>query len=214
MLKQNKGKLLLSTVILLLPMSVGLILWNAIPDSIPIHWNVAGEVDGWASKPMAVFGMSGFILAIHWVCLLITAADPKHKNIQGKPLDLVLWICPFLSLLSHTFVYAGALGYDLSIQIILPLLMGGMFFIIGNYLPKCKQNYTIGIKVPWALNDEENWNKTHRFAGRLWVIGGAVIMVTSLFGSFVSFFGIVLIMAFAPMLYSYLYYRRQKKETD
>ena len=83
--------------------------------------------------------------------------------------------------------------------------------VIGNLLPKCKRNYTIGIKVPWALKDDENWNKTHRLAGKLWVLGGAVMVVTAVFGNYIIFFGIVLLMCVVPTIYSYLYYRKKQK---
>ena len=75
-------------------------------------------------------------------------------------------------------------------------------------MPKCKQNYSIGIKVPWALESEDNWNKTHRFAGIIWVVGGVLVMATAFLGSFYVMLPITLIMAFAPMIYSYCYYKK------
>jgi uncharacterized membrane protein len=210
MLKRNKGILIATTLVMLVPMIVGLLLWNQLPDQVPIHWNAAGEVDGWGSRAMVVFALPLFVLTIHWVCFLITCADPKHKDVHGKVVHMVLWICPILSLVCHTFVYASALGYDLSIEIIMPLLFGVLFMIIGNLMPKCKRNYTIGIRLPWTLNDEENWNKTHRLTGKVWVAGGALIAATSIFGSFVVFIIVTLVMAFIPVIYSYLDYRKNK----
>jgi uncharacterized membrane protein len=95
----------------------------------------------------------------------------------------------------------------------MPLAMGLMFMVIGNLLPKCKRNRSIGIKVPWALADDENWNKTHRFAGKVWVLGGAVMMASAVLGSFVLFFVISLLMCIVPTLYSYLFYRKNKKNS-
>lgn len=211
MIKRNKGIILLTSLIILLPLLVGLLLWDVLPDSMATHWNASGEVDGWGSKVFVVFFLPLFLLGTHWFCIIVTAADPKSKDIDKKPLMLVLWICPFMSLLICSLVYAISLGVPLSVEILMPLLLGAMFLIIGNYLPKCKRNYTIGIKVSWALEDEENWNATHRFAGKLWVIGGAVIMATAILGNFISFLTITLTMAFAPMIYSYLYYKKHKK---
>ena len=79
---------------------------------------------------------------------------------------------------------------------------------MGNYLPKCQQNYTIGIKIPWTLNSEENWNRTHRFAGRLWVVCGLALMLTGFFGGFWIFFAVVLLMVLAPLAYSYALHRK------
>lgn len=211
MLKKNKVTLIITSVILLLPMVVGLLLWNQLPEQVPFHWNAAGEVDGWSSRAVAVFVMPLIMLVIQWFCVIVTSLDPKHKNVAGKPMTLVLWICPVMNILISTMMYAAALGYDLSIEIIMPLAMGAMFIVIGNYMPKCKRNYTIGVKVPWALEDEANWNATHRFAGWVWVAGGVVIMLTSLLGNAWVSMGAILPMAIAPIVYSYVYYRNHGK---
>ena len=211
MIRSNKGTLILTTAILLLPMVIGLILWNKLPEQIPMHWNVAGEVDGWGSKGMLVFYLPLFIVGLQWVCALATSHVPEGKGINWKISKLVLWICPYVSLLIHTLVYAKILGYDLAVNIIMPLSFGLMFMVIGNFLPKCKRNYFIGIKVPWALNNDENWNKTHRFAGKVWVAGGAIIAATAVFANYIVFFVLTLVMVIVPTMYSYLYFRRQNK---
>lgn len=212
MIKQNKKLILLTSLVTLLPMILGLCLWNQFPEQIPIHWNVNGEVDSWGSKIFSVVFLPMLLLAIHWFCIIVTASDPNHKDIIGKPLYLVLWVCPVMSILVCSLVYVTALGLPLSVETLIPLVLGGMFIVIGNYLPKCKKNYTIGIKVSWALDDEENWNATHRFAGKIWVIGGAVIMVTGLFGRIVLVFTVTFIMTLIPILYSYIFYRRKNQK--
>ena len=212
MIKRNKGTLILTSVILLLPMVIGIMIWNKLPEQVPMHWNVNGEVDGWGSKGFVVFGFPLIMLGFQWCGVFVTSLDKASKDMKGKPVQLVLWIYPFISLLVHSLVYTKVLGYDLSVEVIMPLAMGLMFMVIGNFLPKCKRNRTVGIKLPWTLNDDENWNKTHRFAGKLWVIGGAVIMATAVFGSFIVFFIITLLMVIVPTVFSYLYYRKQAKE--
>ena len=204
MIKKNWKTLLIASIVLLLPVLAGVILWNQLPEQMPTHWNAVGEVDGWTSKPFAVFGLPLLMLALYWICVLGTSADPKKDNHAGKVVHLVLWIVPILSVVMHTVTYATALGKEVRMEMIVPVIIGLMLSIVGNYLPKCKQNYTIGIKLPWTLNSEENWNKTHRFAGRLWVICGIVIVLTGFFGSFWISFGIVLLMVLAPFLYSYI----------
>ena len=148
------------------------------------------------------------MLVIQWLCVLGTGADPKKANHPEKVLHLVLWIIPVLSVVMHVVTYAAALGKEVRMEVIMPVLIGLILAIIGNYLPKCKQNYTIGIKIPWTLSSEENWNKTHRFAGWIWTFGGVLIMLTGFFGGFWIFFIVVLLMVFAPFLYSYLLYRK------
>ena len=211
MIKNNKGTLIVTTLVMLIPMLVGLILWNQLPDPMPSHWDINGEVDGWSSKAFAVFFFPGFLLAIHWICVLASSADPKNKEYHPKTAQLVLWICPVLSLVLNSMVYAAALGYEINIEIIMPLLMGLMFIIVGNLLPKMRQSYTMGIKLPWTLANEENWNKTHRLGGKLWVIGGIVTMATAFVGSFWILLGVLIVMVAVPTIYSYCLHRRQGK---
>ena len=213
MIKKNKGMLVLTSIVLLIPMAIGLILWNQLPEQIPSHWGINGEVDGWSSKAFAVFGFPCILLALHWLCVIVSSADPGSKNYHPKMLTLVLWICPVLSLVLNALVYTAALGYQLNVEIIMPLLVGLMFIIVGNLLPKCRQSFTMGIKLPWTLANEENWNKTHRFSGRLWVIGGVVTMATAFIGSFWILLGVLIVMVVVPTIYSYCLYRKQQKGT-
>ena len=214
MIKKNKGKLILTSIIILLPIIIGLLLWGKLPDKLPTHWNAEGVVDGWSSKTFAVFGLPLFLFAVHWVCLLATNADPKKQNHADKIVSMVLWICPIISVLGGVLIYGTALGMEFKVDKIMLILMGLMFIIIGNYLPKCKQNYTMGIKLPWTLNDEENWNKTHRLGGKLWVISGFAIMLCMLAPTSIMVVILIIILFAAmivPTVYSYLLHRNKMK---
>ena len=208
MIKKNWKLLTCTTLVILLPILAGILLWDRLPARMPTHWNATGEVDGWSSKPFAVFGLPGILLALHWLCVLGTAADPKKRNHSEKLLHLVHWITPALSVVLGAVTYLTALGQPVRIEVLLPLLTGLLFTIIGNYMPKCKQNYTIGIKIPWTLESEENWNRTHRFAGRLWFLGGLLIIATGFLGNVWIFLTITLVMAFIPFPYSYALHRK------
>ena len=208
MIKKNLKILIITSVVILLPILAGVILWHQLPDQLPIHWNAVGDVDGWAPKAVGVFAMPVFLLAIHWLCVVFTVMDPKSKNHQGKILQLMFWILPVTSVLIYSITFATAIGHAVRVEVIMPLVMGLLFVIIGNYMPKCKQSYTIGIKIPWTLNSEENWNKTHRFAGWLWFVGGLGMMATGFIGGFVAFFAIAFLMVIVPMIYSYILYRK------
>ncbi len=209
MLKQKKNKMIITSVMTLLPILVGIILWNRLPEEMPIHWGTGNAPDDWASKGFAVFGLPLFLLAIHWVCFIATVADPKKNNINSKMFDIVLYICPGISVIVNTFIYSFSLGIELNVGLIMSLLMGVMFVIIGNYLPKCKQSYTMGIKLPWTLSDEDNWNKTHRLGGILWVAGGFVIIAVSPFQLFWLVGVIVAVMVTVPTVYSYMIYKKK-----
>ena len=208
MFKKHWKLLLLTSIIILLPILAGLLLWDQLPQQIPSHWNANGEIDGWSSKGFAVFGLPFIMLAIQYLCVLVTAADPKRKNHSDKVLQLVLWIVPLLSVVLLAVTYAVALGEEVRVEVLTPVLVGLVLTVVGNYMPKCKQNYTIGIKIPWTLHSEENWNRTHRFAGRLWVICGLCITVTGFLGCAQYAIPFALLMVLVPVLYSYLLHRK------
>lgn len=208
MIKKNLKVLIITSIVILLPILAGVILWNKLPEEIPYHWNAVGEVDGWASKPMAVFGTSGLMLVLQWLCVFATSADPKRQNYSQKMLQLVFWLVPALTVVLSIVTYTTALGGNLRVEMILSVFLGLLFIVIGNYLPKCQQNYTVGIKIPWTLASEENWNKTHRVAGFVWVICGALMMLAGFLGLFQFLLVAVLPMVFIPLVYSYILYRK------
>ena len=212
MLKKNLKTIIISSIVTILPMLAGFVLWNKLPEKLPTHWNFEGVIDGWSSKPFAVICIPLIMLGFHLICTVATSVDPKNKNFNTRIFGLVLWICPILSVLCSVATYAAALGFDVKVEFIIPLFMGVLFLIIGNYLPKCKQNYTIGIKIPWTLNDEENWNKTHRLAGFIWTLGSVVIIVGAFFKNAVVYttFIPIAVMVIVPMIYSYIYYRKHR----
>lgn len=207
MIKKNWKILLMTSVITLLPVLAGLIFWDSLPDRMPTHWNSAGEIDGWSSKAFAVFGLPLILAAVQWICLLATSVDPKKENHSEKVLHLIFWIVPALSVLLNTVTYAAALGKEIRMNLIMPVFIGFLIAVIGNYLPKCRHNYTIGIKVPWTLNSEENWNRTHRFAGRIWLICGIAMMLAGFFEIIWILIVFMLLMVLIPVIYSYLLYR-------
>lgn len=213
-LKKNKWTLIITSVIILLPVAVGLLLWDKLPEQVPFHWGINGEVDGWATKTQAVFLLPLLMLGIQWLCSFVTQLDPK-KQAGSKMMGLVLWIIPVLNLFLHVMVWLAALGREVNMAVVMPLFMGALFVIIGNYLPKCRQSYTVGIRLPWTLDNEENWNKTHRLAGKLWVAGGLLCMPCALLSgvwSFIVMMGILVVMCAVPTVYSYRLYKKNKKD--
>ena len=205
MMKANKKSLIIASIVTILPVFIGIILWNRLPDVMATHFGTNNEADGYSSKAFAVFGLPVILLAVLWVCALVTSHDPKKQNISPKMFSLAIWIAPIISLLVAAIMYPLNLGYELDITFFSELFMGLLFIIVGNYLPKARQNYTIGIKIPWTLANEENWNRTHRLAGYMWMICGALIIVICLTG-FVQakwMIGIFLIMILVPCIYSF-----------
>lgn len=214
MLKRNKLKIILSSIIVLLPILFGIIYWNDLPDIMAIHWGPNGKADGFSSKAFTVIALPLILLVIHLACVFFTLLDKNQKEQNKKVLAIMFWIVPAISIIANAAIYKNAFGNGFQMKSWISILLGLMFIFIGNYLPKIKQNKTIGIKVFWTLNNEENWNKTHRFSGKLWVLCG-VIMLFSIFLP-INVILLVFICSLSavaiPFAYSYNIYRRHKKE--
>ncbi len=214
-LKENKWKIILSILVTLAPILAGVILWSALPDELPIHWGPSGEVDGWASKGFAVFGIPAIMAALNLVCIIATGLDHKNKNQNKKILGLVFWIVPVMSVLLGAITYLVAFDVRLGVTNIVVAVLGVLFVFIGNYLPKSKLNYTIGIKIIWTLESEKNWLATHRFAGKVWLIGGIILALSAFAPANVlpwTTIAWLVIMVVATLVYSYLYFRRHEKD--
>lgn len=210
MFKNSKKLILVTCVIILLPIIAGLLLWNRLPDEIATHFGADNQPDGYSSKAFTVFGLPAILFGVHLLCIFATNADPKGMNIGKKILPVVLWICPFISIVTTATIYAYSLGVQLNIGFICCILLGIIFIVLGNYLPKCKQNYTVGIKIPWTLNNESNWYHTHRLAGWCMSICGIITIICAFLNAFI-FIGIsIALSVIIPIVYSYYYYRKHK----
>lgn len=212
MIKNNKRKLIISSLLIVLPILVGLIFWNKLPEQMATHWGSDGNADGWSDRAFAVFGLPLFLLAAHWVCMFFTARDPKNKQQNRKVFGMALWICPVTSWFANGIIYAAAFGIEFNIVALTLFLLGAMLVVIGNYLPKCKQNHTIGIKVKWALENEENWNATHRFGGKVWVVGGLLMMACVFLPEAVIPWILIILLPIVvaiPIVFSYAYSKKK-----
>ncbi|MBR4288011.1 MAG: SdpI family protein [Clostridia bacterium] len=211
MLKNNKGKLIISSLIILLPILFGLIVWDKMPERVPMHWGMNGEPDGWGSRAVAVFATPAFLLAIHWICLFGTSRDPKNRGQNRKVLSLLFWLVPFVSFFASGMMYASALGARVGAVKVAHIFIGIVFFLVGNYLPKCKQNYTIGIKIKWTLENQTNWNATHRATGKIWVAGGILTVISAFLPQGVMPWvmgGVLFLLVLFPLVYSYTFHKK------
>ncbi len=215
MFKNNKFKVIFSSIVILLPILFGLIMWEKLPNSMATHWGADNVADGFSGKAFAVFGLPIILLILHLICLFITSLDRQQKKQNQKALSIVFWIIPFLSLVICAITYSVALAKEVSLEIFMPLLFAIMFIYVGNYMPKTSQNRTLGIKIPWTLGNEENWNKTHRFSGKLWVIGGFIMLLTTVLHTKTMLLvaGVeIIVMVVVPVLYSYSIYKNHQKQ--
>ena len=191
MIVENKWKLIFSSAVILFPQVIAFLMDESI------------------------YYLPFECLAVHWICLLVTFADWRKRDQGKKALNLTVWIVPAISIAGSAcilLVKSGRISHDFA-PVLMYLGFGLMFILVGNYLPKIRQNKTIGIKIKWALEDEENWNATHRFGGKVWVACGFVCMMCALLpfsglgiGLFISS---IIVAAAVPAVYSWRYYRKR-----
>ena len=206
MSSKNKKTLILTSIVTLLPILIGILLWNKLPDSMAVHFNFDNEADGYREKWFAVIIEPFILLALHLIMAMIIAADPRKKNISSRVYGITIWIIPASSLALAVVIYPYNLGIHFNISLFLGIFLGVIYIIVGNYLPKTRQNYTIGFKLPWTYANEENWNKTNRLAGVIDIVMGILIIINAAMGVlniFYSFLAAVLIGTLIPLGYSY-----------
>lgn len=207
-MKSYKGKIILTSIITCLPIVVGLLLWNRLPEKMATHFGANNVPDGFSSKAFAVIGLPLILTAIHLFTIIFTLNDPKRKNIGSKMLTFIFWMIPVLSFIVCLSTYAYALGMGIDIGMIVQLFIGALFIVLGNYMSKNRQNYTVGIRLPWTLDSKENWNRTHRMASVLWILTGVIFMINAFFQSQMLELCAIIIMAAAPVIYSFVLHKK------
>lgn len=213
MKKELRKTLTLTTIITLLPILVGLFYWNQLPDKMATHFDMEGTPNGWSSKWFAVVGIPIFLALVNILCTVLTETDPRRHKYPEKMMKLVYWICPVISWVCAGTVVSYGLGMEFfNTPRFASFFVGLLFVVIGNYLPKVKQNYYMGIKLPWTYSDEENWNRTHRMAGKLWVVGGIIILLNVFLGISGLEILVLILMVVIPTVYSWEFSRKKDKE--
>lgn len=215
MMKKYKTPLILSSLVTLLPMVAGFLLWDRLPEVIPVHWGINGTSDAVAGPWFVVFLLPLVLVALQWLCVWVTFRDPRAEHQNPKALQMIFWIMPVISIFCCGTIYVSALGNGLFLFRLVPILLGVLFIVIGNYMPKITPNSYLGIKCRWTFHSEENWHASHRFCGKVSVVCGFI----TLLGVFLPEKCLVAVMCvpllplvLSAFLYPYLYYRKQVQE--
>lgn len=215
-MKNKKVNLLIGFISILMLVWI-LVTYNKLPDRIPTHWGIDGKVDGYGSKN-TIWLFFGIMIGINLLMILISKIDPKADNYKrfAKSFDIfrATMTIFFAVILGITLIVSQG-NNNIDMGKIIPIMVGVLFIVIGNYIPKFKQNYTTGIKTPWTLANENVWNKTHRLSGQIWMIGGIILVILSIFVeakvSFVLIIVFTAVLSFTPIVYSYFVYKNQMK---
>lgn len=206
----------LGLLLFLIPFIIGMIFYSQMPNQMPIHFGFNNEADNYASKEFALFGLPSFLLLIYFIAYKITSLDPKRKNQGDKAFNIVLFFVPILSIITSSLAISYAKGQKPDIGLIMTLSICLMFILLGNYMPKIKRNYSLGIKLPWTMDNDFIWDKTHRFAGKVYMVCGFLgIIIAILFKNMEFLFAInIFVMVILPTIYSYLLYKNLRQDNE
>ena len=210
-MKNYKKKIITTTLLTLFPMLIGFLLYSKLPDQLAIHFNFQGTPDSFANKFWVICGLPCFLALIHLIAIGITLHDPKKSEIGQKMLSVIFYLIPVLSLFILSMTYLFALDSSFNMVSGVMILLGFLFLVLGNYLSKTHQNYTVGIRLPWTLNNRENWNQTHRFSSKLYMLGGLAIFINAFFRNTIFFFVVLAILLIVPCLYSFILYKKESQ---
>ncbi|OAT87143.1 hypothetical protein A6M21_01910 [Desulfotomaculum copahuensis] len=171
-------------LVLLAMFAAGVLLYPHLPPQVPTHWNIAGQVNGYSSRASGAFMPPLIATGVYILMLLLPMIDPRRENYvkflgvyRIFRLGLVLFFAAI-----YMITLGSAMGFPVRVDRAMPVLVGLLFIIIGNYLPRVRHNYFVGIRTPWTLASEEVWRKTHRLGGPLFVIAGLLTVVSVFWG--------------------------------
>ena len=210
-MKKSTPNLLLALVLLAIPFGYAAYLYPSLPHTIPTHFNIKGEADGFGEKSSIFLGpsiLSGSGLFTFLLLSNIKNFDPKRFKAEDDGLykKLALFMVGFLSILGLIICYS-ATGASVPISKIMLPFIGISFSAMGWYMPKLHQNYFAGFKLPWTLENVDNWNETHKLAGKIWLYGGMIQAIATI--AFPNYTGIIIflittvIMIAIPTVFSF-----------
>lgn len=213
----NRRIAITTLVLTLVSAAIGAYFYRALPDPVPTHFDLAGRPNGFTSKPLGVFLPTLFIAPLGLFLAVIPKISPRGYQVDAfkRVYEIIsLTTLGFLFVIS-ALAFSASLGHPWSMDHAILPLVGLLLLILGNFMGKTRRNFFVGIRTPWTLADDEVWLRTHRLGGPLFVLGGAIVMVGGLFGADVRFLlAVVLTIAFVPVVYSYVIYRRLTRQAE
>ena len=204
-------------LMIIAPLIYGAIIYPQLPSRIPTHFNIEGKADAWGG-PSSIFigpGIMGAVSIFAYILMSnLKTFDPKKYDEANDTLysNFAVLTVAFLSALSTIIIYSSTHADEINVgKLILPLI-GLSFAGLGWYMPKFKQNYFVGFKLPWTLENETNWNETHKVAGKLWIYGGlfqaVVTFILPMKFGMIAFMLAIAVMVIIPSVFSYRLFKK------
>ena len=206
---RHKNLIISTLLIILITWITAFIYSDYLPDPVPTHWNIDGEIDGWTAKPWGVYILPIIDTATILLLLVLPKIAPKGFRLEGalKVYYLLTLVMAVFMLMIMLFMFSAALNKGFNMTTWIMSGIGLLFIIIGNYLTKIPKNFFLGIRTPWTLSNDEVWYKTHRLSAWVFIIAGLALMLSP-FTPYqnIILFTVIIATAAIPILYSlYLY---------
>ncbi|MCL6476916.1 MAG: SdpI family protein [Peptococcaceae bacterium] len=206
----------LAVLLIITSLITGVLVYPHLPDLVPSHWNVQGQVDRYSSRLWGAFGLPLMTAGIYLLMVLVPRIDPRRENyarFRGAYRLFKLALTAFFVWV-YAIILTNAMGRGIPVDRAVVTAMGLLFMVMGNYMGQLRYNYFVGIKTPWTLASEEVWQKTHRFSARLWVVSGLAVAISGLLlGGQKALVIIVAALGAAvvvPLVHSYVLFRKTR----
>lgn len=211
MMKKYKWSFLLIALSVL----TSIIAFPYLPDQVPMHWNINGEVDQYWDKLYAVIFLPLIMIAMMILFIYMPKIDPKKENYKkfSSSYQIFITLMNGFLLLLQSAIIAYSLGLKIDISLFIFLANSVIFIVLGNYLPRIKHNYFIGIRTPWTLANEKTWRKTHQLGGKVFVVAGLLLVVLSFLPGVYKFTGMMVVIVATLLIStiaSYIFFNRYK----
>jgi uncharacterized membrane protein len=196
---------------------ISIIAYGHLPDPMPTHWNIHGEVDGYGSRFVGAFLNPLIMVAIAFMIPVLPKIDPRGRNYEkfGTAYLTMMNATITLMFVIHIFALSSALGMNVPIQRIIPAAVGLLFVVIGNLLPRVRPNWMVGIRNPWTLSSDRVWERTHRVGGYLMMGLGVLLVLIGPFAPMIATMILIVGGAVAAVIgitaYSYVICKQEKR---
>jgi uncharacterized membrane protein len=205
-------------LVIVLTLAITVLAYPALPDRIPSHWDINGEVNGYSSTLWGVLIVPLIMVSFTALLFLLPRIDPHRENYRKfrRYYDgFILVFAAFLFVIQLQILLSG-LGYPVSPTFVYPIILGGLFIYLGFLIEHAEQNWFVGIRTPWTLSSERVWKKTHARGGVLFKIAGIIAIAGVFFGRYSLWFVLVpvLLVAVYLVVYSYLEFQSEKGTTS
>lgn len=211
-----KRALAISVALAAVGLVASLVCWQRVPDPMPIHWGVGGQPDNWGPRPVGLLLGPGMCLLLPLLLPALLKLDPRREHVERSQevagTLMVTFAVLFLGIHALTLRAVLSESQELSGNAVM-VLIGGLFIVLGNLLPKLRSNWFMGIRTPWTLQSEKVWHRTHRVGGWTMVAGGVIAILAALFTHdqvlFVVSLTAILAGSLFPVAYSYFAWRQE-----